>query len=270
MRRTTRLIALTVIFTGGMGLALRAQAQAPTPAPSSNQVSPPATNQVPPAPIAETPREPVPPARYLDEARRELDQLPSSPHRDSVRRELAHVRAVFDDMVSAYRSAASAPEGPGDRPARAEWQSSFSSLERDLAELIGGSSALVLKTTEIAVAPASQPSSTASHLGIQSATGKNGSVGVVTRATAEISPTDSAHVSPAAELTAPANPTGTSGTLRSTTSKEAAASTTPLPPEKSDVSRLSDTKDFDPALREALERFRLDIELFFDATVIQR
>ena len=286
MRRLIRLIALTAVCAG-MGLPLRAQAQAPTPAGAANQVTP--------APVPSAPKEPlVSPAQHLDDARQALDRVPSSPRRAELGQELAGLRQAFGEMTSAYASSGSALAGTKDQPTPIDWQSKFFDVERQLADLIGGGSLLVLQPIGSATTPGSQPSAQAAQPGAPSPTGTanaTASVGTAastgtiasTSATESIppAPAQNAIVSPSGDLkapngSAPPRPTRTSGTVPPTptswggaTGDGNAAVSRPaatLSATEAEAPPLNGRKDLDPALREALERFRLDVELFFDST----
>jgi hypothetical protein len=293
MKGLIRPIALTALCAG-MGLPLRAQAQDPTPVGVANQVTP--------APVASAPKEPpVSPVQHLDNARQALEQMPSSLRRADLRQELAGLRQTFAEMMSAYASSASATARTKDQPGPIDWQAKFFDVERQLAALIGGSSLPVLQPIGSAAAPGSPDSGHAAPASGPNPTRTTDTVGVVTSATASVGTTAStaatepsippapprdAIVSPNGDLrapdgSAPPRPTGTSGTSAPSTPTgasatgdgNAAVSRPPAavaPATEGEVPPLNGRKDVDPALREALERFRLHVELFFDSTTVDQ
>jgi hypothetical protein len=224
----------------------------------------------------------VSPAQHLDAAKQVLDEMPSTARRADLRRELAGLRKAFGEMMSAYASSGSALGGTKDHPASIDWQSKFFDVERQLADLIGGSSTLVFQPIGSAPTPASQASGQAPPPSPPSPTGTAAAVGIVTPATASVgatassgatdssippAPAQNAIVSPNGDLkspdgSAPPRPIGTSGTSVSPTLAGGSAT--------SDPSLFNGLKDLDPALREALERFRLHVELFFDSTTVDQ
>jgi hypothetical protein len=234
MRHVISLIALTAAVAG-MGLPLRAGTQASTPAAGTNQATP-----TPVVPLTPATKEPTKsPGRHLDDARNVLGEIPSIQRPADVRDNLARLRKAFDGMASGYATGAPVPGGPKDNvtPTPAEWLNEFFDVERDLANLIGGSTVVVPEPTTSATTKGSRASGTATP------------------------------------GTAP-GATGTAGTLDAvkTASSDMAASSIPTAAATQGADAISPTglQGVDPALRAALERFRLDVELFFESTTLDQ
>jgi hypothetical protein len=219
MRRVIRLIALTCV-AAGMALPFGAAAQASTQAAGTSQATP--------APVVTVPtakKPAVSPSQRLDNAKKLLDEMPSSRHPADVRDLMARLRSAFDDMASAYATGASVAGDSKDKgtSTAVDWQTKFFDIERDLADLIGGSTVLAASATGTAGTADAATSATDSA-----------------RTTASTSATSS---SPTAPATAQATP-------------------------GADLSTETGLHDLDFALRAKLERFRLEVELFFDSTTM--
>jgi hypothetical protein len=240
MRQVPLLIAVTAV-SAAMGMPLCLAAQASTPLATSQQGTPAPVVTAPPTPKAPV----VSPSQHLADAKQVLDGMPSIQHPSDVRDRMARLHKSFAEMVSSYGTGTSVPSGPTDKvtPTPVEWENKFFDIERDLADMIGGTSLLVFQPIGTGAAAGSQASGSTRPAAVAGATGTAGTVGEVTVATAAI---------------------GTAASSGAAASPNPSAPAAPLAVQSSDDG-LNGKKDLDVALRTQLERFRLHVELFFDS-----
>jgi hypothetical protein len=185
--------------------------------------------------------------------------------------ELAKLRRQFTELVNAYLPAR------GASGAELEWKNKFSEVERTLARLIGGSSGLPTatigtaavvagtKVDDVVARPANAPpidgaaNANAGAVGTAAAPGAVGAVGAVGAAGASGAPGAPGAIDPFRDIT-PRTPVGPDGVALSPDNVAVSEPLVSIAAVK--VSTIG-IKDLDPAIRRQLEKFRVELELFF-------
>lgn len=204
------------------------------------------------------------PPKHLAEANQALDSIPQSVQADA-EKPLAELRGHFAELASVYGAQGDqigpriAWRDPANKPPN--WRDSFSAVERDLTRLIGGGPSLapfVVSGAHAEVSPTAADATAAAPTNEPAPAGSAG--GVPTAADLTVG-------TAGAGASTPAPMPGTGTAARSTDAGAMVARIPAEPPGPPAEVGTDGVKDLDPALREKLDRLRLDLELFYASTM---
>jgi hypothetical protein len=224
------------------------------------------------------------PLQHVDAARKLLAQVSDSSMKKAGRTRVEELRKLFDEMAAAY-------------PGSPDWRMKFSAVESQLTRIIGGGRGAGLEasvagagngniapgsTATAGTASATQSGSSSGQVGGNAATNTasapQGASAAATGAGAQ-----PAGTTPATGIQSGGVPAGAAGSSGADTSGAAAAGSTGGASGTSAAAGASQggsmvgagsgiavvgeigMKDVDPAVREQLRQFRLEVELFFAA-----
>ena len=248
----------------------------------------------------------LPPAAYLNQADSVLNGVPKNVSHDASK-QLDELRTHFDELNKAYLAQKDQVGPPLTRQDPTKdiptWRDNFSDVERDLVVLIGGGSSLTPSAVSGSEVVAPNPAAVEPGAPASTITSSNPAP-VGTTGTIPATPATSALAAPSTNTSSAAsaapNGTTTNASSSGTSAADGSAAPAAAPPPAANTaaasspsaaapisaspaaaggtlamadslaaSKVSVTglKDLDPAVRSQLEQFRLQVELFYSATM---